>query len=71
MSKDLQVFLELYNYSNCFVHCFAEISAPLYDFPHKEATWHYIDTEELAMPSLFTVLCTHPVYSLPDFTKLL
>ena len=51
------------------MHHFADIAAPLYALLFKEATWHWTDTEESAMHSLCTALCSHPVLALPDFTK--
>ena len=48
---------------------FADTDAPLYTLLWKEVTWHWTDTEEYAMCSLFTTLCSHTVLALPDFTK--
>ena len=45
--KELQVFLNYYNYYGRFVHCFAGISAPLYAPLCKKVTWHCLDTEGL------------------------
>ena len=60
-------FLQLL-WSLC-MHHFADIAAPLYALLCKEVTLYWTDTEESAMYSLCTALCSHPVLALPDFTK--
>ena len=51
------------------MHHSADTSAHLYTLLYNEATWHWTDTEESAMCSLCTALCSHTVLALPDFTK--
>ena len=51
------------------MHYLAKIGAPLYAFFHKEFFWHLTNTEESAIHSLCTTLCSHSVLTLPDFTK--
>ena len=65
------MFLGFCNYYGRFVRHFADIAAFLYALLCKEVTWYWTKTEEFAMYSLCTALCSHPVLALPNFTKLL
>ena len=57
------------NYYGHFVRHFVDIADPFCALLYKEFPWHWNDTEESAMLSLCTALCSHPVLALPDFTK--
>ena len=63
------MFFGLCNYNGFFVRHFADIAATLYGILCKKIPYHWTGTEKSAMRSLCTALCSHPVLSLPDFTK--
>ena len=48
---------------------FLDTGIHLYTLLQKEATLHWTNTDESAMLSLCTILCSHPAITLLDFTK--
>ena len=48
---------------------FVDLAAPTYALLRKNTRWDWTNTEESAIYSPFTALCSHPALALPNFTK--
>ena len=66
--KDVQAFLGMTGYYECFVCNHADLAAPLSDLLKKECTWQWIEWEQSAFEGLKTALTTEPVSVYSYFT---
>ena len=67
--KDVEGFLGLESFYQCFICNFSYKTRPLTDLTKDRILWHWDDPEEQAFRALKKSLVTSPVLRMPDFER--
>jgi len=67
--KDIQKFLGLANYYQCFVKDFAKVAKPLHQLVRKDKKWRWENEQEEAFTKLKEIFTTEPVLVVLDLDK--
>jgi hypothetical protein len=59
--KEIQAFLSLANYYQCFVYRFSHIAHPLTELTKKEKSWQWTEVTQAAFDQLKQALITTPI----------